>query len=161
MLGSSLMACPFVKRGQEQRLVQVPEGDWYDFHSGEKVQPIDGVVVVRRRPGLVPLFVKAGHTIVCFEGGLQTTKDADKTVLQFHYFPGEGEHSNSFVWDQGEGWEFKEGHRLELDLFDRLGGLQVEARHCHPDYLERQVQVITRTSKGPQVSEVTMLESLF
>lgn len=156
MLGPSLMACPFLKRGEEQRLIYLPDGEWFDFHTGEKVEARDGVLVAKRSPGLVPLFVKSGHTIACFEKGLQSTHKAQSAALEFHYFPGEGECSTLWLWDRGEGGD----DGIELELCDRLGGLQMEARQWESGYSSQTAKVVTHLSGGSRISETTTLGQL-
>lgn len=106
MVGPDLMAAPFLGRGQSQRLVQLPQGIWYDLHSGTRHEG-GGSIVVTRRPGLTPLFQKAGSAVPLLARDVKNTDEMKDAEWVLHVAPGDG-HS-SLYWDGGNGWEFQQG----------------------------------------------------
>ena len=127
MIGPHLMAAPFLLRGQNERLLHLPEGEWYDFHTGQKHSG-GGSIAITRRPGLVPLFAPAGAIIPLAEGDIGNTdaiKDASWTI---HIFPGSDNVTSTLYWDEGDGWGHEQG-RFAKVLW-RLKGdqLQIESR---------------------------------
>ena len=67
MVGESLMVAPaFV--GQTERDVILPDGDWYDYHTGEFYTG-NQTVAVKCPLERIPMFVKSGHAIPTFKDG--------------------------------------------------------------------------------------------
>ena len=146
MFGSSMMACPFLERGQWERLVQLPEGEWYCFHSGKKVNGES--FVVKRRPGLIPLFVKAGSVIPTFASGLQCSRQAETADFVWRHFPGDSSVHSEFYWDSGEGWDFQEGQCLRMTLTGSAEEVFVQSSKVHADFAQRRVVLQRASSAG-------------
>jgi len=62
MLGRALLVAPVIKEGQTERSIYLPEGEWYDFWTGER---IDGGKAIMYPCALdrIPVFVKGGSLI--------------------------------------------------------------------------------------------------
>jgi alpha-D-xyloside xylohydrolase len=70
LIGEGLLAAPVVA-GESARAVYLPEGDWYDFWSGQRhagKQRVEVAVPLEQ----VPLFVKAGTLLPLAEATLHT-----------------------------------------------------------------------------------------
>ena len=115
MFGPHLMAAPFVQRGQTTRLVQLPEGTWYDLHSKEKYEG-GGSITIERRPGLVPLFAKAGSVIPMLSGDLSHTDQMRDGLWTLHLFPGVDNLTSHLYWDDGESRDHEQGRYLKLEV---------------------------------------------
>lgn len=115
MVGPHLMAAPFVVRGQQQRLVQLPAGRWVDLHSG---QSHDGgqAVVIARRPGLVPLFARAGSAIPMLAQAVEHSAQLEQAEWHLFLCPGPSTVTSRLYWDEGDGWGFREGRYQELEI---------------------------------------------
>jgi alpha-glucosidase len=62
MLGPDLLVAPVLRQGAVARCVYLPEGEWFDFWTGERIE--GGRHIVARAPlELIPLFVRAGGII--------------------------------------------------------------------------------------------------
>lgn len=79
LVGSSLLCAPIVKEGAVARDVYLPEGQWYDFYSGEKFNGRQ-TISVKAPLETVPLFVKAGSI-------LPMTPVVDHLSQQVHHAP--------------------------------------------------------------------------
>ena len=62
MVGADLLAAPILHQGQAGRMVYLPEGTWFDFWTGKKVQGPTNIQVDAPLE-TVPLFVRAGAVI--------------------------------------------------------------------------------------------------
>lgn len=115
MVGPDLMAAPFLVRGQQHRVVELPTGNWYDFHSGEALEG-GRPWLIRRRPGLIPLFARAGSVIPLWHNQVPPDHSGQwaesNWVLQV--FPGKGR--SRLYWDQGQGLGYQQGQYLEVEL---------------------------------------------
>ncbi len=58
MIGDGLLAAPFIL-GQNKESVYLPQGDWFDFHSGDKYKG-GGYITIKPSIYNIPLFVKSG-----------------------------------------------------------------------------------------------------
>ena len=125
MFGPHLMACPFLKRGENHRLVHLPEGDWYDFHTGVKMNG-EKTVVVERRPGLIPLFCRAGAAIPLLAKSVKCTRDSHEVDWELRFFPGSSIVQSFLYWDSGEGQDYRQGNCLRMTLASSEEGLAVE-----------------------------------
>ena len=152
MFGAHMVAAPFVHRGAEQRMVLLPAGTWYDFHSGELLHSDGSGFVIRRRPGLVPLFVKAGAVVPTLEGEVQNTEEASEAAWELLHFPGEDELKSRVYWDAGNGWAFREGDCLKVDLVNLAGQLSVNRRHLGGAFAAHKVRVTRPGCKGAQTT---------
>ena len=101
--GSELLAAPFTKPAQEEtglsrQIVWLPEGDWFDFFSGERLKGngwrtiyglLDDIPVFAKAGAIVPLGPELGW------GGIHNPKE-----LHLWVFPGE---SNTFELYEDDG----------------------------------------------------------
>lgn len=115
MVGPHLMAAPFLVRGQSERLVRLPEGIWYDLHTGRR-HPGGGSLVIARRPGLVPLFARAGSIIPLLESPVQNTDQMPNAAWRLQLCPGSDDVPSTLYWDEGDGWGFQQGGFARLLL---------------------------------------------
>lgn len=117
MVGPHLMAAPLLVRGQRQRLVQFPEGGWYCLHSARFYEG-GSCAIVERRPGLTPLFLRAGSIVPVLtpEARPQHTAELQGLPWQLLVAPGRDGVKSCLYWDEGEGWDFQEGRMARLEL---------------------------------------------
>ncbi len=113
LVGPHLMAAPFVQRGQNTRLVHIPEGSWYDLHSGERYEG-GGSITITRRPGLVPLFAKAGSVIPMLSEAVSNTDKMQNQAWTLRLFPGADGSTSHLYWDDGESRDHEQGRYLKL-----------------------------------------------
>jgi alpha-glucosidase len=117
MVGPRLMVAPVCSPGVRRRLVELPEGDWYDYWSGARVGP--GPLVQEAPLGRVPLFVRGGSILTL--GNLRQSTAAPLDELTLEVFPGQGG-DWTLIEDDGETFDYLDGAlaetRFEVALQD-------------------------------------------
>lgn len=105
LLGPSLLAAPICRPGVEARAVYLPEGDWYDWWSGDRhtgSAPILAVAPLER----MPLYVKAG-AIIPMQPAMQHTAERSIDPLRLRIWPGRGEFT--LYEDDGSSFTYRQG----------------------------------------------------
>lgn len=105
MVGDSLIVAPVVEQGSDERLVYLPEGEFYDFWTGEKLE--GGRSFIRSAPlDMLPLYVRAGSIIPVYpEQNYIGEKEID--TLELNIYPGVGSYSH--YQDDGESFLYRKG----------------------------------------------------
>jgi alpha-glucosidase len=127
MLGPHLMVAPVCAAGVRRRLVELPEGVWYDYWSGTRVGP--GPLVQEAPPGRPPLFVRGGSLLTL--GNLRQSTAEPLEELTLEVFPGRpGDWT--LVEDDGESFDYCRGELAETRFtLDEHGGnllVSIDAR---------------------------------
>ncbi len=152
MVGPHLMAAPFVVRGQNERLVRLPEGIWYDLHTKERHQG-GGTITITRRPGLVPLFAKAGSVIPMLAEDVANTDAMRDKPWTLHLFPGIDGVVSGLYWDDGESRDHEQGRYLKLSLHLEGERLVVDSREGEfPGPLPRLTAVLPGGLQGEEIA---------
>jgi len=105
LVGDRMLVAPVVTQGSTRRLVYLPEGDWYDYWTREKLT--GPVWIVREAPlEVCPIYVLAGSALPVMKEQSYVGEIEDEELL-LDIFPGEG------VWnhylDNGEDFAYREG----------------------------------------------------
>jgi alpha-glucosidase len=104
MLGPQLMIAPVTGPGVRWRLVELPEGTWYDFLTGAPVEA--GPRLQPTPPGPAPLFVRAGSILTL--GNRRKSTVEPLTELTVAVYPGRaGEWT--LIEDDGESLAYRQG----------------------------------------------------
>lgn len=105
LLGEQILAAPVVYQGMTKRMVYLPEGDWYDYWTYEKLT--GPVWIVKDAPiDICPIFVKAGSILPMMElVSYVGEKELDTLILDV--YPGKG--SCEHYLDNGEDFSYREG----------------------------------------------------
>lgn len=126
MLGDRILAAPVVSQGMEKRLVYLPEGEWYDYWTGEKLSGENWII--RDAPlDICPIYVKAGSVIPTMEEVSYVGEKEPETLI-LKVFPGEGQWSHYL--DNGEDFAYRQGayHQYRFTV-DKMGKVQGEVVH--------------------------------
>jgi alpha-D-xyloside xylohydrolase len=136
MAGEYLLVAPFFT-GQKSREVILPEGKWYDFHTG-KYAGSGEIIRIDASAGTIPVFVKDGGIIPLMPPMLHAPAAGSKTDLEVRYYgsaPG-----RYFLYDDdGETFDYEKGiysWREITVVKDRKGSLKgsiSEAEKGKPD----------------------------
>ena len=105
MVGDSILVAPVVEQGMRQKLVYLPEGEWYDYWTKEKV---NGGQYIIREAGLdvCPVYVKAGSIIPKYPVRLSVSEAKDeKLILECYGAEAEYVHYQ----DNGEDFKYRDG----------------------------------------------------
>ncbi|HXX79031.1 MAG TPA: DUF5110 domain-containing protein, partial [Ktedonobacteraceae bacterium] len=154
MLGPQIMAAPIYHPGREHRHVYLPEGEWYDWWTEEKL--IGPTHLLAYAPlERMPLYVRAG-AIIPSGPDMHHADEYPLHPLTLDVYPGEGEFT--LYEDDGHSFEYEQGqfctttYRLRL-MKDRLA-FEIEARQG--DYIPPKRQLVIRVHA---VDERAVLES--
>jgi alpha-glucosidase len=102
LLGNSLLVAPVLEEGERERSVALPDGEWYDFWTGDRlVGP--GQVQMDAPLERIPLLVRAGSAL--------PTEELGRLVL--HLFAGSGE--GLLYSDAGDGYGPHRVDRFRLE----------------------------------------------
>jgi alpha-glucosidase len=105
MLGDDLLVCPVTTKGAQTRTVYLPEGQWYDFWTGKKLQGKRYLNVVAPTDFL-PLFVKEGG-IIPMQLKMNYTDEKPVSTLTVNVYPGSGE--MEYYEDDGTSLQYQQG----------------------------------------------------
>lgn len=104
MLGSSIMAAPICRPGVEARSVYLPEGIWYDWWTGERLEggryilalaPLDVLPLYAKEGAIVPLYPVCQHL------------DEIPASMTVRIYPGEG--NFTLYEDDGHSFDYRRG----------------------------------------------------
>lgn len=126
MLGSFVLVAPVIAPGKEAREVYLPDGDWYDYYTGEKYS--GGRYILADAPlDKVPVFIKAGAIITVADGEIRSTEDITEDKISILTYPGKG----SFVHyqDDNETFAYRNGAYNAVEY--TLDGDKLEKKVLH------------------------------
>lgn len=111
MVGSSLLVAPLFT-GEKQRNVILPQGNWYDFYTGEFVGNGE---VITTSPGLskIPVYVKDGGIVPMYPP--ISKLDGTKQPLEIRCY---GKKANTYKLydDDGETYDYENGQFTRIEL---------------------------------------------
>ncbi len=129
MIGRRLLVAPVVDPGVSKRMVYLPEGEWYDYWTGEK--HTGGGWFLRDAPlDVCPLYVLAGSALPVWPECSYVGEKAED-VLYLEVFPGEGTWTHYL--DNGEDFAYQDGAYHEYALTVRPD-VSVSAQVTHAGY---------------------------
>lgn len=109
--GRDILVAPVTEKGATSKSVYLPEGDWYDFWTEEKVE---GGREVNRRVDLatIPIYVRAA-AVVPFGPVKQFTGEKSDAPLMLVVYPG-GESSGTVYEDDGTSFNYRKGEWMKI-----------------------------------------------
>lgn len=138
MAGEYLLVAPMFA-GQTERSVVLPQGDWYDFYTGEYAGNGEKIKVT---PGLdrIPVYVKDGAVIPFMQPLLHAPCPGQKVNLEIRHY-GKAEGAYRLYDDDGETFDYEKGAyswrdiRVTRDRKGRLKGTLSKAEKGKPDHI--------------------------
>ncbi|PXV66297.1 alpha-D-xyloside xylohydrolase [Dysgonomonas alginatilytica] len=124
MSGEYLLVAPLFT-GQSTRKVLLPQGNWYDFYTGELAGNGQEITVT---PGLdrIPVYVKDGGIIPLMETRLHAPAAGEKVNMEIRHY-GTKESSYNLYDDDGVSFDYEKGayswRKIEIKK-DKKGQLQ-------------------------------------
>lgn len=106
MLGDFIMVAPMFA-GETQRKVVLPEGNWYDFYTGQFAGN-GRVIEINPELSKIPLFVKDGGIIPMIPAQLHTPGKEELLPLTIRHY-GTAENSIQLYDDDGETFNYERG----------------------------------------------------
>jgi alpha-glucosidase len=149
LFGPSVLVAPVCQRGAAEREVYLPEGEWYDYWTGEKRQGkakfIAGAPLER-----IPIFIKAGAIIPTWPPmNFVGERPIDRVTLEV--YPGNGE----FVWYEDDG-ESLEGdfalRRITAGFQENELHIEINEREGKYSPQNREIAVMGKWAKAHRVT---------
>jgi len=129
LFGRDLLVAPVLQAGQTSRQVYLPEGDWYDWHSGTR---FDGraFVMVSTPMEHIPVFARGGAVIPMWPEAPDSTDGYHPAVIELHLFVPtvDGEHRSLLQEDDGLTFAADRGQRCRTELTVTREGSRLQLR---------------------------------
>jgi alpha-glucosidase len=116
-----LVAPPPFPEQPDSYEVKLPPGVWYDYWTGEKIQPVasdknsgSGNVFIQPRLETLPVYVREG-AIVPMQPLTQSTSEIPNGPLTLRIYPGK-DCQGSLYQDDGKTFSYKQGKFLRIDF---------------------------------------------
>jgi alpha-D-xyloside xylohydrolase len=140
LIGNSILAAPLTGE-QDERIVYLPAGDWYDFNSNKKFTGGKSYTI---RPGLnqLPLFIKSG-TILPLAKPLEHIPRGSVFELTCYVY-GDGPASAFLFEDDGYTFDYENGafNALKLNWNGRKGSIIRSGNYRHRNYVVKSWKLI-------------------
>ncbi|MCP5535182.1 MAG: DUF5110 domain-containing protein [Akkermansiaceae bacterium] len=134
MFGPDILVAPF-HNDATQREVQLPEGNWYDFHTG-KLAGKGGKITVtsKQTQDLPPLFVREGALIPMLTQAVNRTRDLVGSDIEIRHYGGQ-DGTCLLYEDDGTSFDYEKGAYT-------LREFSVKAGKLSERYLHKQSQAV-------------------
>ncbi len=150
MLGPWLIAAPVLRQGENDQTIYLPEGSWYELHSGRRYQ---GPSNINRQVSLaaLPLFVRSG-AILPMAPLMQWSDEEPINRLELWLYPDQKESTFSLYEDDGESTAYLDGdyclteYRLQRTVNGASLVVQRRGNYSPP---ARQLLIRVRPATGP------------
>ena len=129
LFGRDLLVAPVLQAGQTSRQVYLPEGDWYDWHSGERSNG-SSFIQVPTPMEQIPVFARGGAVIPLWPEAPDSTDGYHPGVIELHLFVPtvDGEHRSLLQEDDGLTFAADRGRRYRSELTLTRSGDRLELR---------------------------------
>ncbi len=111
--GESIMACFVTEYQQYEKEIYLPEGEWFDFWSGEKMAQ-NGMVKVASAFDTTPLFVKAG-AILPLGPKVQYADQPTDEPTTIRVYPGEDGAYTLYI-DDYTSYDYEKGEYSQIEF---------------------------------------------
>lgn len=140
MLGDKILVAPVVQQGVSKRMVYLPEGEWYDYWTHEKL--VGPQWLIKDAPiDVCPIYVKAGSILPTMEPMTYVgEKPLDTLILEV--YPGRGEYDHYL--DNGEDFAYRDGqyHKYHFEMTEDG---KVSGSIQHAGYEKPYSKILVRT----------------
>ena len=150
LLGEFLLVAPIYKANCDQRLVYLPQGEWFDYWTDEKIA--GGTHVTARAPlEVMPLYARAG-AVIPSGPDLHHADEKPLSPLTLDVYAGEGEFT--LYEDDGHTFDYERGEFAlrRLEIGDR--GLRIHEREGNYAPPSRKIVIRPHGFKGKEAVEV-------
>jgi alpha-glucosidase len=124
LLGPDLLVAPVVEPGTTARQVYLPAGEWYDWHTDERL-PGQSFVVAPTPMDQIPIYARAGAVLPMWPSAPPSTSGHHPASLELHVFVPAADGSRSSVLQEDDGLTTaaEQGARYRTSLaLERAGG---------------------------------------
>ena len=146
LCGPSLLVAPFYSKHPTERSVRLPQGNWYNFYTGELAGNNQTIrVTAAELKDRIPLFVRDGAVIPMLAEAVQQTEAARGADLVLRHYGKEAgtcriyeDDANSFAYQDGQ-------YRVRNVQVDAAGTSKVEVSGSGPALYGNIVKTISMT----------------
>jgi alpha-glucosidase len=126
LLGADLLVAPVFVAGATARHVYLPDGGWYDWHSGERFAGRRWLLVDTPMER-IPIFARAGAVIPLWPEAPASTAGHHPRAIELHVFvpDRDGAHRSFLQEDDGETTAAQHGARYRTTFVVTRGGARV------------------------------------
>jgi alpha-glucosidase len=126
LLGADLLVAPVVHAGQTARQVYLPEGGWYDWHTGQPVGQ-RRYLLTPTPMDRIPIYARAGALIPMWSQAPASTSGHHPTTVELHLFVplADGVTSALLQEDDGQTFAAESGQRYRTTFEVSRRGRQV------------------------------------
>lgn len=126
LIGENLLVAPVVEQGATKKMVYLPEGNWYDYWTGQKYEGKQ-YMIVDAPIDHCPIYVKEGSILPMYEK-MQYVGEIQRNTLQLLVTPGVAEYEH--FQDNGEDFAYREGaYNLYRFVQTEEGNLETNLMH--------------------------------
>jgi alpha-glucosidase len=138
LFGPSFLVAP-VESTKEITKVYLPEGEWFQFFSGEKES---GGKVIYADCGLgeLPVYIKAG-SIIPMQTPVSHLHENPKPVLHLHVYPGQNDFTFHYYEDDGESFGYQTGAFYSRSMKLQSKGTKLTLEEAKGNYQSKFDQV--------------------
>jgi alpha-glucosidase len=162
MFGPNILVAPVFAAGQTKRDVYLPEGEWFDWHTGKHYVSNGETFNTHAPLERIPMFVHAGAVIPMLEEAPLNTKDLAPKKIQLHVFVPEGNvegYESMLQEDDGLTFDAADGNLVRTEFnFVRNGDRTVlEARatgKSFDGFAREEFEIIWHTTAGEVRAQV-------
>lgn len=153
MFGNAFLVCPVYEYGARSRKVYLPEGKWYDLHTGTLYE--GGTTILADAPiDHIPVFVRDGEMYPIGEL-VQSTAEVQKD-LEFYVYGGKDAHFTLYE-DEGTNYNYEKGlySTISIDWNRAAGTITVGERQGeYPGMVkERNLTFVVRVDGNEPVTK--------
>ncbi|MHC1774502.1 MAG: glycoside hydrolase family 31 protein [Lentimicrobium sp.] len=106
LFGPSILVAP-VESTRDLVKVYLPAGEWYNLHTGIKLQG-NSEITTECPAHILPLYIKAG-SVIPMQKGVQSTSENPGDVLYLHVFNGSSKSEFVYYEDDGSTYNYEKG----------------------------------------------------
>ena len=123
LFGHDLFVSPVTTELQDEKVIQLPPGSWYDYWTGEKSSDRE---LKKLKPALneVPVYVRAG-AIVPRQPLVQNTGETPNGPLELRVYPGP-DCKGSLYQDDGHSLNYENGEFLRVNYSCQAGATTIK-----------------------------------
>lgn len=138
MIGKDILVAPVVEQGKTRRMVYLPEGEWYDYFTGEKIK--GGVWFIREAPlDVCPMYIRSGAILPTFAPQSYIGEIDNDETLYLEVYGNNGKYVH--YQDNGTDFEYLDGAYNEYEIVNDGGNVTVKQTHFGYDKVYRNTEV--------------------
>ncbi|MFI3258966.1 MAG: glycoside hydrolase family 31 protein [Rikenellaceae bacterium] len=154
LFGESIMVCPVVEYRARTKRIYLPEGEWFNFWSDEKLKGGREVELSAELDEL-PMLVKAG-SIIPFGPKVQSADEQSSEPLRIKIYGGADAKFDLYL-DEGESYDYEKGvySILTISYDHKSGKVKLESHHDkYVDFAKNPIALIIESAEGAEPQKV-------